>query len=101
MVCRFATCYSLRIMARKKDRFQSSLQDDMNQDSAGRLSYRPPLTAEVRKPKRTSGRIADEAERIIESRRPPTQWKFSARPQRGKPADDYNARSGRRGRPIA
>ena len=87
--------------ARKKDKFQSSLQDDMNQDSAGRLSYRPPLTSEIRKPKRTSGRIADEAERIIQSQRPPTQWKFVAKPQRGKPADDYNVRTGRKGRPIA
>ena len=86
---------------RKKDKFQSSLQDDMNQDSAGRLSYRPPLTGEVRKPKRTSGRVADEAERVIQSQRPPTQWQFLAKPQRGKPADSIYRASGRRGRPVA
>ena len=95
-------CYRSSTMApRKKDKFQSSLQDDMNQDSAGRLSYRPPLTAEVRKPKRTSGRVADEAERVIQGGRPPTQWEFLAKPQRGKPADDIWKRQRRRGRPVA
>ena len=86
---------------RKKNKFQSSLQDDMNQDSAGRIKYRPALTGEVRKTRRTSGRVADEAERVIQSQRPPTQWQFLARPQYGNPADDYNRRSGRRGRPVA
>jgi hypothetical protein len=84
-----------------KRKKQSSLQDDRDQDSAGRLSYRPPLTAVIRRPKRTSVRPADEAERVIESSRPPTLWQFVAKPQRGKPADDYNARSGRSGRPEA
>lgn len=100
MVLQHATLAAL-MAPRKKDKFQSSLQDDMNQDSAGRLSYRPPLTAEVRKPKRTSGRVADEAERVIQGGRPPTQWEFLAKPQRGKPADDIWKRQRRRGRPVA
>jgi len=85
----------------KKDKFQSSLQDDQNKDNARWLKSRPALTGEVRSPKRTSGRVADEAERVIQGGRPPTQWEFLAKPQRGKPADDIWKRQGRRGRPVA
>ena len=78
---------------RKKDRFQSSLQDDMNQDWA--ITRNPPAqTLPIRTIKKLKFRVvADEAERLIE--------RSSTGRRVTKLQPSYGQQPRRRGRPVA